>query len=105
MIAEAVAPFHESVKEEIIMSTFRALLVGAGAMGRGWGRTLRDTPDVTLAGWVDTRPGIAAEAAAEVGLTPAYLGPDLDAAIAESHPDFVLDVTPPEAHREITERA
>ena len=42
----------------------RALLVGAGGMGKAWGRNLLENGDTSLVGWVDLRPG-AAEAAAE----------------------------------------
>ncbi|MBL8107927.1 MAG: hypothetical protein JNJ72_20330, partial [Anaerolineales bacterium] len=45
------------------MATFRALLVGAGGMGRAWGDNLKKNPDVEIAGLVDIRPNAAAEAA------------------------------------------
>ncbi len=84
------------------MDTFRALLVGAGGMGRAWGRNLRDAPDVEVAGWVDLRPEAAARAAAEQGLGDIHTGADLAAAIDVTRPDFVVDVTVPEAHRDVT---
>jgi predicted dehydrogenase len=83
----------------------RALLVGAGYMGRIWGGTLAVHPDVRLAGWVDVRPGVAEEAAAGLACGPLHTGTDLDAAIAAVRPDFVVDVTSPEAHHEVTLRA
>ena len=43
----------------------RALLVGAGGMGRNWARNLSDYAEVQLVGWIDIRPGVAAAAAAE----------------------------------------
>ena len=84
------------------MRTFKALLVGAGGMGRAWGKNLRDCADVELGGWVDIRPGVAAEAAAELGRPGVYTGDDLARALAEVKPDFVVDVTIPEAHRDVT---
>ena len=45
------------------MTTFKALLVGAGGMGRAWGKNLTEHPEVEVAGWVDIRPGAAAESA------------------------------------------
>ena len=80
----------------------RALLVGAGGMGKAWGRNLRDNGDTTIAGWIDIRPEAAAVAALETGVTPEYLGTDLQDAIKAINPDFVVDVTSPEGHREVT---
>jgi len=84
------------------MDTFRALLVGASGMGRAWGRNLRDCAEVEVAGWVDLRPEAAAQAAAEHGLGDIHVGADLEAAIAATRPDFVVDVTVPEAHHDVT---
>jgi len=82
--------------------TAKAVLVGAGGMGRNWGSNLNAHPDVQIAGWVDLRPGAAAAAAAGLGMSPAYTGDDLGKAIAEAKPDFVVDVTIPEAHYDVT---
>jgi predicted dehydrogenase len=80
----------------------RALLIGAGGMGRAWARNLSNNADVTLAGWVDVRPGAAQAAADELGLSVEYLGVDVAGAIASVAPDFVVDVTPPEVHHDVT---
>ena len=84
------------------MARMRALLVGAGGMGQGWAGNLNDHPDVELAGWIDVRPGAAEAAAAKKGLTFSYYGSDLKEAISACGPDFVVDVTPPEIHHEVT---
>jgi len=83
----------------------RALLVGAGGMGKAWGRNLRENLDTTIAGWIDMRPGAAEEAAAEVQVRPEYLGTDLEHAIQTLSPDFVVDITSPSGHREVTTTA
>ena len=80
----------------------KALLVGAGGMGRVWGKTLGDHPDVELAAWIDVRPDAAALAVEELKLTNVFTGTDMHKAIASVKPDFVVDVTPPETHREVT---
>lgn len=87
------------------MTTFKALLVGAGGMGRTWGNNLKDHPEVEVAGWVDIRPGAAAEAADSLELSGLHAGDDLGKALAETKPDFVVDVTIPEAHRDVTLQA
>ena len=70
------------------MTTFKALLVGAGGMGKAWGNNLDEHPDVELTGWVDLRPGAAAEAADELKLFVPHTGTDLGKALAETKPDF-----------------
>ncbi len=84
------------------MATFKAILVGAGGMGKAWGKNLVACDEVELAGWVDIRPDAAAAAAEEQKLTPGYTGDDLSKAIAEVNPDFVVDVTIPESHKAVT---
>jgi predicted dehydrogenase len=81
----------------------RALLVGAGGMGQAWGRNLKDHADrVELAGWIDLRPDAAAQAADTLQVGGVWTGTDLEAAIAAVRPDFVVDVTIPEAHHDVT---
>ena len=84
------------------MTTWKALLVGAGGMGRTWGQNLKQHPDVEIAGWVDIRSGAAAEAADALELSALHTDDDFDRALAETQPDFVVDVTIPEAHKDVT---
>jgi predicted dehydrogenase len=84
------------------MERLRSLIVGAGGMGRAWARNLRDCAEVTIGGWVDIRPDVAAHAADEIGLDDVYIGADLERALAQVRPDFVVDVTVPEAHHDVT---
>lgn len=81
---------------------YKALIVGAGGMGRAWGKNLKDHPDVHVAGWVDLRPGVAAEAADALEINHVHTSDDLSKALAEVRPDFVVDVTVPEAHHNVT---
>ena len=83
----------------------KALIVGAGGMGRAWGRNLQDHEGVEIVGWVDIRPDAARQAAEELGLSGIHTGDDLVVAVAEVRPDFVVDVTVPEAHRDVTVQA
>ncbi len=75
----------------------KALLVGAGGMGRAWGRNLVE--EGWLAGWCDVREGAAAEAAGDLDIPT---GTDLSDLIGRVAPDFVVDVTIPEAHHDVT---
>lgn len=84
------------------MTPLRALLVGAGGMGRAWAKNLNASEDALIAGWVDIRPGAAAQAAQELGIAVPHTGDDLARALAELRPDFLVDVTVPEAHHDVT---
>ena len=81
----------------------RALLVGAGGMGRAWAKNLKASETlVEQVGWVDIMPGAAAGAAETLELSGLWTGDDLGRALADSRPDFVIDVTIPEAHHDVT---
>ncbi len=84
------------------MDKRNALIVGAGGMGRAWGRNLRDCDAARVVGWVDLRPDAAEQAAAELGFDDIVTGADLEAVIARARPDVVVDVSTPEAHRDVT---
>lgn len=86
-------------------SKYKALLVGAGAMGRAWGENLRDNPDVDFAGWIDVQPGVAAQAAADLGLRELYVGTDMDEALHKVVPDFVVDSSSIPVHHTVVKRA
>ncbi|MGH9107405.1 MAG: Gfo/Idh/MocA family protein [Acidimicrobiales bacterium] len=84
------------------MSKLRAVLVGAGAMGRAWGRAVTDHPEVDLVGWVDVAEERAHAAVAALGGTGVAVEGDIGAALTSLSPDFVVDVSVPEAHHEVT---
>lgn len=84
------------------MERYKALLVGAGGMGREWGKVLGAHTEVALAGWVDLIPDAAARAAVDLGLDGVWTGTSLLTALAEVRPDFVVDVTVPQAHHAVT---
>src|SRR5882724_928598 len=84
------------------MRTYNALLVGAGAMSAQWAKNLASCSETRLAGWVDVRPGAAALAAGKLDLPSLVVGTDLKAALATVKPDFVVDVTSPDAHHDVT---
>ena len=84
------------------MERRRAVLVGAGGMGRTWARNLLDCDQVELVGWVDIRPEAAAEASAALGMPDLYVGPALGEALRVCRAGFVVDVSIPEAHHDVT---
>ena len=84
------------------MANYKALIVGAGSMGRAWGKNLKECEQTSVIGWVDIRPDAAAAAAEELEFAGIATGDDLSRLIAETKPDFVVDVTIPEAHHDVT---
>jgi predicted dehydrogenase len=78
-------------------------------MGKAWARNLKSAAEegmVEHAAWVDIRDGAAAAAAEELEIAGlAYTGSDLGKALADVKPDFLVDVTIPEAHRDVTIQA
>lgn len=83
------------------MSEHRAILVGAGGMGKTWAKALHANPKAKIGSWVDIEPGRAAAAARELEIPVAHTGTEIDF----SKGNFVVDVTIPEAHAEVTIRA
>jgi predicted dehydrogenase len=84
------------------MKTRTALLVGAGGMGRYWAQTLQANPHVQLRGWVDLRLEAVQAGAAELGVEHIHLDTELERALATVQPDFLVDVSIPEAHHDVT---
>ncbi len=74
------------------------LLVGCGGMGRAWLKAIGENPRVKLAGVVDVRLEAAQAAARDFGLSPDLAFTGLRQAITTVRPDFVCDITIPEAH-------
>jgi len=74
-------------------------------MGQTWAKTLRDYEEVETIGWMDIRSGAVGEAIEKLKLSGVKPFDDLAKALAETRPDFLVDVTVPEAHREVTLKA
>ena len=84
--------------------TRRVVLVGAGGMGQAWAKNLKASPDlVDIVGWVDIKEGAAQQAAEKYELgSGVTTGTDVEKALRDLRPDFLVDVTIPEAHHDVT---
>jgi len=82
------------------MADERAVVAGAGGIAGAWFPPLR-AEGVTVAAVVDLDIE-AAERRIEEFELDAEASADLAAVLAEHEPDFVVDLTPPEAHCEVT---
>jgi len=83
----------------------RAVLVGCGAMSKANIEAALATGEVAIVALVDLEAQRAAERAADFGLSDAALGADLDAVLAETRPDFVIDVVVPQARYNVVTTA
>src|SRR6185503_8990714 len=84
------------------MKRKKALVVGAGSMGRAWVKNLLECPEVEFAGWVDLDQGVIQISERELGIQAPYTGIDLGEALEAVKPDFVVDVSTPESHCQVT---
>ena len=85
-----------------LVSELRAVLVGAGRMGRAWAGAIVNNPDTSLVGWVDLFTDRVAEGIEAAGLSNVAVEEHIEPALLKCSPDFVVDVAVPEAHHEIT---
>jgi predicted dehydrogenase len=80
----------------------RGVVVGAGQLGPYWARELLEHPDVELVGWVDIDAERAAAAADALALEDVPTGSALEDMLDAQRPDFVVNVTAPDAHHAVT---
>jgi len=80
----------------------RAIVVGAGNMGRKWLRTVRDHGGIAPVALVDLDTDLAKRVADEAGLADLVVGSSLERVLATTTADVVIDATIPAAHREVT---
>ena len=91
------------------MAAFRAVVVGCGAMSKGWLRAIAENPDlagrISVVGLVDIDQARAQALADEFGLSQAKVGADLEGMLAALNPDIVFDVVVPPARRGVVTAA
>ena len=82
-----------------------AVLVGCGAMSKGWLDALTGQPSlrerVTITGLADLDRSAAERRKAEFSLSDAQVGTDLDAMLTATKPDLVFDVALPSTRRDV----
>ncbi len=80
--------------------SFKAVVVGAGGISGAWFPNLKEE-GVEVAGIVDLDPARAKAQAEKFGLSP-FISTSLRKAIKKVKPDFVVDLTIPDAHCTVT---
>ena len=80
----------------------RVIQVGLGGMGNTWLRALQASKKVDFAGFVEIDDDIAKAQSRAYGLDAATIYRALPEALEQLEADAVINVTPPESHREIS---
>lgn len=80
----------------------KVIQVGIGGMGNAWLRAVMDAPNVEYAGFVEINDAIAAEQVNRYGLDASKVFHSLPEALAAVQADAVINVTPPQFHKDVS---
>lgn len=92
-------------QEEAMMSRFRIVVAGCGAMADAWIDAAKNVPDAQVVGLVDIHRAAADAKAVKFDLPATVVFDSLTDAIAKTDANLVFDVTTPEAHETIVTQA
>jgi predicted dehydrogenase len=80
----------------------KVVQVGIGGMGNVWLQTVLASKDVECAGFVEVSDAVIETQVARYALNPATIFSSLREALNVLQPDAVIDVTPPQFHRDVS---
>lgn len=80
----------------------KVIQVGIGGMGNVWLQTVLASKNVEFAGFVEVSDAVIETQVARYALNQATIFPTLREAIDALQPDAVIDVTPPQFHRDVS---
>ena len=80
----------------------KVIQVGIGGMGNAWLRAVQASPDVTYSGFVEINERVIDEQVERNGLDRSLIFPSLDIALQSVPADAVINVTPPQFHRDVS---
>ncbi len=80
----------------------KVIQVGIGGMGNAWLSAVQRSPQVEFAGFVEIDADIARAQAKIYGLDKSRIFDSLPGALQQVEADAVINVTPPQFHREVT---
>lgn len=83
----------------------RVIQVGIGGMGNAWLGAVQRSPQVEFAGFVEIDADIARAQAEAYNLDKSRIFASLPEALEQMEADALINVTPPQFHREVTVRA
>ena len=82
-------------------AAMKVIQVGIGGMGNAWLRAVQRSPNVEFAGFVEVNDEIARAQCQAYSLEPSLIFQSLPLALEAVAADAVINVTPPQFHREI----
>jgi predicted dehydrogenase len=80
----------------------KVIQVGLGGMGNAWLHAVQQSPHVDYAGFVEINADIAAKQVEKYGLDGTVIFTSLEAALRAVQADGVINVTPPQFHRDVS---
>jgi predicted dehydrogenase len=80
----------------------KVVQVGIGGMGNAWLNTVKESDEVEFVGFVEVNPEIVVQQVERHNLDPARIFASLAAALDSMQPDAVINVTPPQFHKEVS---
>lgn len=80
----------------------KVIQVGIGGMGNAWLRAVQASPQVEYAGFVEVNQTIAQQQVEKYGLDAALIFPSLAEALNAVPVDGIINVTPPQFHRDVS---
>ena len=80
----------------------KVIQVGIGGMGNAWINTVLNSSDVTFAGFVEVNEAIIEEQAVRYDIDRTRIYKSLGDALKKIHADAVINVTPPQFHKDVS---
>jgi predicted dehydrogenase len=80
----------------------KVIQVGIGGMGNAWLRAVQASPEVTYSGFVEINERVIDEQVERNGLDRSLIFPSLEVALQSVPADAVINVTPPQFHRDVS---
>lgn len=83
----------------------KVILVGLGKMGEKWIDTINNSNFVVCVGYVESNSELLKKIGVEYGLSYNLLFTDIEKAFQNNVPNFIINVTPPSVHKEVSFKA
>jgi predicted dehydrogenase len=80
----------------------KVIQIGIGGMGNAWLRAVQASPEVTYSGFVEINERVIDEQVERNGLDRSLIFPSLEIALQSVPTDGVINVTPPQFHRDVS---
>ncbi|MBI1281459.1 MAG: gfo/Idh/MocA family oxidoreductase [Anaerolineaceae bacterium] len=80
----------------------KVIQVGIGGMGNAWINAVLQSEEVTFAGFVEVNEAIIEEQAKRYDMDRSRIFKSLETALKKTHADAVINVTPPQFHKEVS---